>query len=122
MTRLLLSVAVAALLSISLVAQEPIALNLELYRNEALVASPTVKVRDGETGSVRLVDLFNLAFTPTHLDNDRIAISFEIQNGDRTLTPRMVVDREQAGTVNWITTTEDGGREQLEVRITAGRS
>ena len=119
MKRLLLSVVVASLLSVAVAAQEAIAFELELYQNATLIASPTVKVRDGETGSVRLLDLFNLAFTPNQLDSEMIAVSFEIQNGTRTLTPQMVLDRAQTGTLNWITANNDGDREQLEVRITA---
>jgi hypothetical protein len=117
--RLLLSVATACLLSVAITAQEPIAFELELYRNATLVASPIVKVRDGETGTMRLRDLFNLAFTPTQLEDDRIAVRFEIQNGTRTLTPQMVLDHAKTATLNWITHTDDGDREQLEVRITA---
>ena len=122
MKRLLLCVAVISLLSVAITAQEPIAFELELYRNATLVASPLVKVKDGETGSVRLLDLFNVAFTPTQLDDDMLAVNFEIQTKDRTLTPQMVLDHAQTGTIHWITITDDGGREQFEVRITVGRA
>jgi TonB family protein len=102
--------------------QEPIALNLELYRNATLMGSPTVKVRDGETGTLRLRDLFSFAFTPTAQDDDKIAVSFEIHNGGETLTPRVVFARGEAGTLNWVATNDDGDREQLEVRISTGDS
>ena len=117
MRYMLLSVALLSLVSVVVVAQEPITLDLELYQDAALIASPRVEAEEGETGSVRLVDVVNFVFTPTRLNDERIAVAFEIENEDRTLTSRVVFTQEQTASVKWASASGADSRERYEIRM-----
>jgi hypothetical protein len=120
-TYLFLSVALLVLVGSSVGAQEPITLNLQLFQDEALIASPAVKVRNGETGSVTLPDVFNFTFTPTRLENDRISISFEIQDGPRTITPRVLISQDEPGSLKWTPANSADETATVEIQVAVGR-
>ena len=107
---LLSFVAVLVLVAPTLTAEEAFTLELQLFHDETLVASPTVTSRAGEPGVVRLADLFDFTLTPTRLDDEQVRVSFEIRDGVRTLRPRMLVSHEAAGTVRW---THRGGDDEI---------
>lgn len=117
-----LLVAVLVLVAPTLTAQEAFTLELQLFHDETLVASPTVTSRAGEPGAVRLADLFDFTLTPTRLDDEQVRISFEIRDGVRTLRPRMLVSREAPGMVRW---THHGGDDEtapvVEIRVALAR-
>ena len=120
---LLLFVAVLVLLGSSVGAQESFTLDLQLFQDEALIASPSVRSRDGETGSVRLAGLIDFTFTTTRLDKDQIRVGFEIQNGARTLRSRVLISRDEPGIVKWTReASADDAAVTLEIRVTVGRS
>ena len=117
-----LSVAVLVLIGSSVGAQESFTLDLQLFQDDALVASPSVRSRDGETGSVRLADTFDFTFTTTRLDNDQIRVSFEIQNDARTLRPQVLIGRDEPGTVRWTReASADDAAATVELRVAVGR-
>ena len=118
--RLLLSITVALFMCVFAAAQETITLDLELYENGSLVGSPTVGLRDGETGSLHHPDTFDVTLTPFRLDDDSIAVRFEIQDGTRTLTPRLVIKQEQPATIKWTALDERRSKETMEVRVGMG--
>ena len=118
---LLLSVAILVLVGSSVGAQESFTLDLQLFQDDTLIASPSVRSHDGETGSVHVADVFNFTFTPTRLDNDRLRVSFEIQDGPRTLRPQVVISQDEPGTVTWTRATSADDTIAAEIHIAVDR-
>jgi len=113
--RLLLVVAATSLAGSSLVAQETIRLQFELYRNGSLLAKPVVTVQDKEAGSLAMDGVAQLSFTPTRVATDKIAVAFDVVFGDKKFQPRIVLLDQEPGSLSWKSTS---GTDSFEVRVT----
>ena len=111
----LLSFAITACLPVVIAAQESIALDLQIYLNGTLVGSPTVRVAEDETGSVRLPDVLDVAFTPTRQGGGRIRVAFEFAIAAGTARPVVVIDEEHPAVMKMQST--PGDEDEVELRF-----
>jgi hypothetical protein len=85
-------------------AQNSIRLRFELYQNGTQVGNPEVSVKSGTAGSLGMTGNGTIAFTATFRDSDSASIAFDIDSGGRHLTPRLVLRRNDPGSVSWSST------------------
>lgn len=112
--RLLVLLALAPVVGISLGAQESIRLQFEIYRNGSLVGSPTVTGRDGTSASMSVDSGFDLTFTATRIAEDKVSVAFEIALDDKSIRPRVVLLNQEQGTISWKSAS---GSDSFEVRV-----
>lgn len=97
-------------------AQEPVRLQLELRRGDAVVARPALSVTPGREGSVSVDGIGTIAVTPTVLASDRVSLAFDIRTASRQAKPRLVL---LSGTTGSLTVTPDAaGGEPIGISVT----
>ena len=135
------SVAIAACLPVVIASQESIALDLQIYLNGTLVGSPTLRFAEDETeivnlpdvladvleiltpiwrdetGSVRPLDLLDVAVMPTRQGGGRIRVALEFATG--TARPVMVIDEEHPGVVKIMSTAGDEDEAELRFSVSS---
>ncbi len=109
------SVAIVACLPLVIAAQESVALDLQIYVNGTLVGSPTIRVAEDETGSVRLPDLLDVAITPSRQDGGRLRVALEFAIAGDTAKPVIVIDAEHPGVLK--IPSPPGDEDEVELRI-----
>ena len=83
------------------IAQESIRLQFEVVKEGSTVAKPEVSVASGSVGSLEIDDVGRIAFTPTFRGSDSVAIAFDISSGGEQLHPRLVIGRNEPGSLSW---------------------
>jgi hypothetical protein len=83
------------------IAQDSIRLKFEVVKDGATVAKPEVSVTAGSTGTLEVADLGHFAFTPTPRGSDGVTVAFDIRSGGKAFQPRLVIGKEEAGTLSW---------------------
>jgi hypothetical protein len=103
MRKLLASVgAVVVLASAShLLAQETHRLQFELYRNNSLIAQPTISLDDKGNGSISMRDWVDISFIVTRRTASRVDVTFEIKGNTQTIRPVIGLADEGQGTLSW---------------------
>ena len=93
-------VGIVVVAAIPAIGAENIRLHFDVYKNGAQLATPTVAVEDSKTGSFQLADA-TISFTPSRLDANKVAVAFDVESGERKLTPRLVLLDQEIGSVAW---------------------
>jgi hypothetical protein len=83
------------------IAQESIRLQFEVVKDGSTVAKPEVSVISGSAGSIEVDDVGRIAFTPTFRGSDAVAVAFDIRSGGKQLQPRLVINKNEPGTLSW---------------------
>ena len=102
----------------SVVAQERIQLQFELLKNGVTIAAPIVTVNDNATGSLKFDGVDTLSFTPSRMDSDKIALSFDVAMRDQTIKPHIVLRNREPGGVAW---TSSANADTFELRVSVLR-
>ena len=95
------------------IAQDAVRLQLEIVKDGSTVATPEVSVISGTTGTIEL-DRGRIAFTPTQRGSESVAVAFDIRVGGKRLQPRLVISRDEPGSVSW---QSDTGSESFKIRV-----
>ena len=95
-------------------AQDSIRLRFEVVKDGATVAKPEVSVTAGSTGTLEVADVGNIAFTPTLRGSDGVTIAFDIRSGGKEFQPRLVISKDQAGTLSW---GSDAGAHSFKITV-----
>jgi hypothetical protein len=101
---------------VSLTAQENIRLRFDVYKNGSQIASPTMVVKDKETGSMKVDGVADLSFTPSRIDANKIAVALDVVSGDMTAKPRLVLLNQESVSLSWKSATDS-----FEILIAAVR-
>lgn len=109
------TVFVAALVA-SASAQDPVRLQLELRRGEAVVARPTLSLTPGTEGALDIDGVGTVQVTATFLATDRVSLSFDIRAGSRQAKPRLVLLRRATGSLS--TRPDASGGESIGIDVT----
>ena len=109
------SVAVVSCLPAVIAAQEPIALDIHIYANGGFVGSPTIRVAERETGSIRIPNVLDVAVTPTRQGDGRIRVALEFAAVAGTAKPVLAIDEEHPGFVR--TPSLAGNEVEIELRV-----
>ncbi|HYT73364.1 MAG TPA: hypothetical protein VEL79_01335 [Vicinamibacterales bacterium] len=96
------------------IAQDSIRLQFEVVKDGATVAKPEVSVAAGSTGTLEVADVGNVAFIPTLRGSDDVSIAFDIRSGGKEFRPRLVISKDQSGTLSW---GSDGGAHSLKIKV-----
>lgn len=100
------------------IAQDSIRLKFEVVKDGATVATPEVRVTAGSAGTLEVAGVGKLAFTPTLRDSDDVSLAFEIRSGGKEFQPRLVISKDEAGTLSW---TSDAGAHSFKVKVSWAR-
>ena len=100
------------------VAQDSIRLQFEVVKDGATVARPEVSVTAGSTGTLEVAEVGNMAFTPTPRGSDGVAVAFDIRSGGKEFQPRLVISKDEAGTLSW---TSAAGAHSFKVKVSWAR-
>jgi hypothetical protein len=96
------------------IAQDSVRLQLEIVKDGSTVATPEVSVIPGSTGTIELDRVGRIAFTPTLGGSESVAVAFDIRVGGKRLQPRLVISRDEPGSVSW---QSDTGSESFKIRV-----
>ena len=113
--RVLSSIAIALCFPTVAAAQELILLDFQIRLNGTLVGSPTLRVQEDSTGSLRLPDVLDIALAPTREDGGRIRLALKVATATGTARPVLVIDDDSPGVVKLPPT--DGGEIEVELRV-----
>ena len=108
------SVAVVSCLPAVIAAQEPIALDIHIYANGGFVGSPTIRVAERETGSIRIPNVLDVAVTPTRQGDGRIRVALEFAAVAGT-AKLLTIDEEHPGFVRMPSLA--GNEVEIELRV-----
>jgi hypothetical protein len=110
--------AVLAIVSLSVhaFAQDSVRLQLTVYKNGAVVSSPTVAVAEANTASVTVNGVGAISVSPTRLDAERTAINLHVESGDKTMRPRLVLIGSEPGVMKW-----QSPSDAYELRVSVAR-
>jgi hypothetical protein len=86
------------------IAQEPIRLQFEVVKDGSTVAKLAVSVTSGSAANIEIANVGKFAFTPTFRGSD-VAIAFDISSGGKQLRPRLVISKNEPGTLSWTSVT-----------------
>jgi len=100
------------------IAQDSIRLQFEVVKDGATVARPEVSVTAGSTGTLEVAEVGNVAFTPTLRGSDGVAVAFDIRSGGKEFQPRLVISKDEAGTLSW---TSAAGAHSFKVKVSWAR-
>lgn len=103
-------------LSVSALAQDPVRLQLEVYKNGARVAAPTVAVAEANTASVTVNGVGAISVSPTRVDAERTAVTLQVESGDKTMRPRLVLRGSEPGVMKW-----QSSSDAYELRVSVAR-
>ena len=95
-------------------AQQSIRLQFEILKDGSTVANPEVTIIAGSAGTIEVSDVARFQFTPTLRGPDGVALAFDIQAGGKRLEPRIVINKNEAGTLSW---TSDPRAPSVTVRV-----
>jgi hypothetical protein len=101
---IVLACIVAGVAASTAIGQESPRLLFEVTVGGSLVARPEMSVRSGGEGHIVLNQKqgeARVTFTPT-VRGDDIAIAFVITDGDKRLTPTLVITRAVPGSIEWM--------------------
>ena len=96
------------------IAQESIRLQFEIVKDGSIVAKPEVSVISGSAGTIEVDDVGSFAFTPTFRGSDAVAIAFDIGSGGKQFQPRLVIGKNEPGTLSW---TSDTRAQSFKLRV-----
>lgn len=96
------------------IAQESIRLQFEVVKDGSTVAKPEVSVISGSVGSIEVDDVVKFAFTPTSRGSDAVVISFDIKSGGKQFQPRLVISKNEPGSLSW---PSDTRAESFKLRV-----
>ena len=85
-------------------AQESIRLQFEVTKDGSTVAKPEVSVNSGTAGHIEIDGVGRFGFTPTFRDSD-VAIAFEISSGGKQFQPRLMIRKNEPGSIAWTSAT-----------------
>ncbi len=100
------------------IAQDSIRLKLEVVKDGVSVANPELSISAGSPGTLAVADVGELVFTPTLRDSDSVSLAFEIRSGGKKFQPRLVISKDEAGTLSWAS---DGGAHSFKVKVSWAR-
>jgi len=95
-------------------AQESIRLQFEIVKDGSTVAKPEVSVISGSSGSIEVDNVVLFSFTPTLRGSDAVAISFDIRSGGKQFQPRLVISKNEPGSLSW---PSDTRAQSFKVRV-----
>jgi hypothetical protein len=107
-------VAFAALAIPALTGAEDIQLRFQIDKNGSSVATPVLKIAQGETGSIALGKEFRLLMTPTRTASNTVTLECELMIGDSKSSPRLVLTNETPGSISW---KSPSGSDSFKMRI-----
>jgi len=96
------------------VAQGSIRLQFEVVKDGSTVANPEVSVTAGSAGSIEIDNVGRFAFTPTFRGSDGVAIAFDISSGGKQFQPRLVISKNEPGSLSW---TSDTRTESFQLTV-----
>jgi hypothetical protein len=86
-------------------AQESIRLQFEILKDGSTLARPEVTVIAGTAGTIEVDGVGRFDFTPTFRGATGVAVAFVIHAGDKKLDPRLVIGKNEPGTLSWTSNT-----------------
>ncbi len=87
------------------IAQESIRLQFEVVKDGSTVAKPEVSLTSGSAGRIEIDGVGRFAFTPTARGSDGVAIAFDINSGGKQFQPRLVITKNEPGSLSWTSDT-----------------
>ena len=82
------------------IAQESIRLQFEVAKDGSTLAKSEVSVNSGSTGRIEIADVGSFVFTPTFRGSG-VAIAFDISARGKQFQPRIVITKNEPGSISW---------------------
>jgi endospore appendages protein len=101
-------------LGTSVIAQDTVRLQIQAYRNGTQVGAPTISVAENQTGSVTVNGVASVSLSPKRIDAENLSLDLEVVAGDKTMKPRLVLRRQEPGSMKW---QSSSGNDSFELRI-----
>lgn len=95
-----------------------IRLRFEISKNGSPVANPVVAVADNGTAILSVDNVGKLSITPSRVDAEQIAVTFDIASDGQNLKPRLVLRNQEPGTISWKSTS---GEDAFDLRAVSLR-
>lgn len=88
----------------SAIAQESVRLQFDVTKDGSSLAKPEMSVSSGSPGRIEIDNVGRLSFTPT-VRGSGVAIAFDISSGGKQFQPRLVISRDEPGSISWTSIT-----------------
>jgi hypothetical protein len=84
--------------------QESIRLRFEVVKDGKTVATPEIAVAAGASGSIKVDDVGDIAFTPALRGSESVDIAFHVTSAGKEFHPRLVITQDAPGALSWTST------------------
>jgi len=95
------------------IAQDSLRLQFDVTKDGSNVAKPEVSVNAGSAGLIEIDNVGRLSFTPT-VRGSGVAIAFDISSGGKQFQPRLVIRKDESGSISWTSVT---GAESFKLTV-----